>query len=50
MKVKLNSTNLEKGTLATYQCDDGYETFGDSKTICAQNGNWEGDVPFCGKS
>lgn len=49
-KVKLNSPNLEVGTVATYHCDEGYETFGDTNLTCSSSGRWEGEIPFCGES
>lgn len=48
--VKLNLPNLEAGTVATYQCDEGYDTFGDTNITCSPSGQWIGEIPFCGES
>ncbi|XP_057653656.1 sushi, von Willebrand factor type A, EGF and pentraxin domain-containing protein 1 [Diorhabda carinulata] len=47
-KLTLSSTKLEQGTVATYQCDEGYESFGETKTTCSASGKWIGEPPFCG--
>lgn len=48
-KVTINSKTLEPGSTATYICDEGYETFGNTITSCSSNGKWVGELPFCGK-
>ncbi|KAI4469516.1 complement component-related sushi domain-containing [Holotrichia oblita] len=47
-KVTLSSTTLSPGTIATYLCDEGYETFGSTQITCSSAGQWVGDLPFCG--
>ncbi|GLV42687.1 furrowed [Carabus blaptoides fortunei] len=47
-RVTLSSKTLETGTLATYLCDEGYETFGGSSLTCSPAGRWIGEMPFCG--
>lgn len=48
-RVSLSSTTLTRGTIATYVCDEGYETFGETQISCSTNGQWIGELPFCGK-
>lgn len=48
-RVSLSSTTLAPGTTATYICDEGYETFGNTETSCSATGQWVGELPFCGK-
>lgn len=38
------------GTVATYNCERGFELLGPSRRVCDKSGQWlpEG-VPFCGK-
>lgn len=48
-KVKLSSPKLTSGTSATYECDEGYETFGNTVATCSPIGQWIGELPFCGK-
>ncbi|XP_018565850.1 sushi, von Willebrand factor type A, EGF and pentraxin domain-containing protein 1 [Anoplophora glabripennis] len=47
-RVTLSSPSLVPGTIATYQCDEGYETFGNTQTSCSPSGQWAGELPFCG--
>ncbi|XP_074034332.1 CUB and Sushi multiple domains furrowed [Leptinotarsa decemlineata] len=47
-RVTLSSPSLAPGTVATYQCDEGYETFGNTNTTCSPSGQWIGELPFCG--
>lgn len=48
-RVTLSSKSLVPGTTATYICDEGYETFGNTVTSCTSNGQWSGELPFCGQ-
>ncbi|CAH1169570.1 unnamed protein product [Phaedon cochleariae] len=47
-RVTLSAPNLAPGTVATYLCDEGYETFGNTRTTCSPTGTWTGELPFCG--
>ncbi|XP_015517072.1 sushi, von Willebrand factor type A, EGF and pentraxin domain-containing protein 1 isoform X1 [Neodiprion lecontei] len=47
-KVSLSTETLNPGTLATYNCDAGYELFGQSTLTCSNRGKWQGELPFCG--
>lgn len=46
--VSLSNDDLAPGTLATYECDEGYELFGGHQKECTLRGDWKGDSPFCG--
>ena len=35
------------GSVATYQCDEGYSLSGDFQRTCQSNGSWNGRVPQC---
>lgn len=48
-RVTLSAKNLVPGTTATYICDEGYETFGNTVTSCTSKGQWSGELPFCGQ-
>lgn len=49
-KVSLASdTDIVPGTVATYECDDGYELFGAHQRECTLRGDWTSEPPFCGK-
>ncbi|KAK5642830.1 hypothetical protein RI129_008997 [Pyrocoelia pectoralis] len=47
-KLSLSSDSLLPGTIATYICDEGYETFGNTLASCSPSGRWIGELPFCG--
>ncbi|XP_048525859.1 fucolectin-like [Dendroctonus ponderosae] len=47
-KLTLSSSSLVPGTTASYRCDEGYETFGNSQISCSSSGQWAGEMPFCG--
>ncbi|XP_049819209.1 sushi, von Willebrand factor type A, EGF and pentraxin domain-containing protein 1 [Aethina tumida] len=47
-RVSLSSSGLGPGTIATYKCDEGYETFGNTQISCSPSGQWAGELPFCG--
>lgn len=49
-RVSLSATTLAPGTIATYVCDEGYETFGETQISCSASGQWMGELPFCGKN
>lgn len=48
-RVKFNSSGLTAGTTATYECNEGYESVGNTITSCSPIGKWIGELPFCGK-
>ena len=33
--------------IATFECDPGFELFGDSQRTCQMSGSWTGAVPEC---
>ena len=43
--VNLDGTRLN--SVATYQCNIGYELVGDSERQCTEVGQWSGDQPVC---
>ena len=43
--VSLDGTRL--GSMATYQCNTGYELVGDSERQCTEEGVWSGNQPDC---
>ncbi|CAF4918395.1 unnamed protein product [Pieris macdunnoughi] len=47
-RVSLSNSDIVPGTLATYECDEGYELFGGHQKECTVRGDWKGDSPFCG--
>ena len=40
-------TGTSIGSLATYQCEEGYLLAGNSQRICQSNGHWNGSTPEC---
>ena len=38
---------LIQGSIATYQCDEGYELKGNNRMTCHINGDWLGEVSTC---
>jgi hypothetical protein len=44
---KLNMTDNIVGSLAEYQCDEGYELQGTATRECAEDHSWRGDIPSC---
>lgn len=49
-RVRLSSTSdIVPGTIANYECDEGYELFGDHQRECTLRGEWTLEPPFCGK-
>ncbi|XP_026500881.2 sushi, von Willebrand factor type A, EGF and pentraxin domain-containing protein 1 [Vanessa tameamea] len=41
-------TKIVPGTVATYECDEGYELFGAHQRECTLRGDWTAEPPFCG--
>ena len=37
------------GSLTLYQCDGWYRLSGNIHRTCRSDGNWDGEVPQCGK-
>lgn len=41
---------VRPGTVATYECEPGFELLGPSRRLCSTNGTWTpAGIPFCGK-
>ena len=38
-----------QGSVTTYQCDKWYTLSGSSRRTCMSDGNWDGEIPECGK-
>ena len=43
--VTLTGTTL--GSMATYECDDGFILMGLSQRTCNNSGEWNGTAPTC---
>ena len=35
------------GSLATYECDEGFELVGEATRTCEATGEWSGEEPVC---
>lgn len=48
--VLFSNETLSIGTIATYNCERGFELLGPARRICESTGEWipEG-IPFCGE-
>ena len=45
-----DSSALEAGTIAEYNCDRGFELLGPARRVCGDNGTWAPQgIPFCGQ-
>lgn len=42
------SPDILPGTVAAYECDEGYELFGAHQRECTLRGEWTSEPPFCG--
>ena len=41
---------IRPGTVATYECEPGFELLGPSRRLCSTNGTWTpAGIPFCGE-
>ena len=38
---------LTIGSVATFQCDEGYKLMGNSQLWCQLDGEWDSDTPTC---
>lgn len=48
-RISTENVTLTPGTSIVYTCDSGYELFGSGdKLTCGENGQWSGQMPFCG--
>jgi len=49
--VEYTNTTLGPGTVATFNCEDGYTLVGESSTTCLigenNNGVWSSNTPIC---
>ncbi|XP_015909943.2 P-selectin isoform X1 [Parasteatoda tepidariorum] len=45
--VTLSNNDRTVGTIATYECDEGYELFGESTRACLPTGEWSGVMASC---
>jgi hypothetical protein len=49
--VTFTPDNIRPGTVATYECEPGFELLGPSRRLCSTNGTWTpAGIPFCGES
>ena len=39
--------SLAFGSVATYECDDGYMLSGEGQRMCTASGVWQPDAPTC---
>ncbi|XP_076997754.1 sushi, von Willebrand factor type A, EGF and pentraxin domain-containing protein 1 isoform X2 [Tamandua tetradactyla] len=42
-----SAEDFHAGSTVTYQCNNGYYLFGDSRMFCIDNGSWNGISPSC---
>jgi len=48
--VTFTPENVRPGTVASYECEPGFELLGPSRRLCSSNGTWTpAGIPFCGK-
>lgn len=40
-------TGLEVGSMATYECNAGFQLVGTSTRYCFPNGEWSAEAPTC---
>ncbi|KZS21487.1 Uncharacterized protein APZ42_011414 [Daphnia magna] len=46
--VTFTPDNIRPGTVATYECEPGFELLGPSRRLCSTNGTWTpAGIPFC---
>ena len=45
--VVINDSTRVVGSIATYNCDDGFLLSGSIDRECQGNGTWSGDEPLC---
>lgn len=49
-RVSFSDETMNEGTVATYECERGFELLGPTRRACEANGKWIPDgIPFCGK-
>lgn len=49
--VTFTPDHIRPGTVATYECEPGFELLGPSRRLCSTNGTWTpAGIPFCGKT
>lgn len=48
--VTYTPENIRPGTVASYECEAGFELLGPSRRLCSLNGTWTpAATPFCGE-
>lgn len=49
-RVTFSDETLTDGTIASYECERGFELLGPTRRVCGANGKWTPDgIPFCGE-
>ncbi|PZC72598.1 hypothetical protein B5X24_HaOG210904 [Helicoverpa armigera] len=49
-KVTFSEDAMSEGTIASYECERGFELLGPARRLCGANGKWTPDgIPFCGE-
>ena len=43
----VNSNGTYVTSIATFECDDGYDLIGDRQRVCQLDGTWSNMVPEC---
>nr|XP_049694571.1 uncharacterized protein LOC110382350 isoform X3 [Helicoverpa armigera]XP_049694575.1 uncharacterized protein LOC110382350 isoform X3 [Helicoverpa armigera] len=47
-KVTFSEDSMSEGTIASYECERGFELLGPARRLCGANGKWTPDgIPFC---
>ncbi|XP_075990740.1 uncharacterized protein LOC142986246 isoform X3 [Anticarsia gemmatalis] len=47
-KVTFSEETMGEGTVASYECERGFELLGPTRRVCGANGKWTPDgIPFC---
>lgn len=47
-RVYFSDDTMSEGTVATYECERGFELLGPTRRVCGHNGRWTPDgIPFC---
>ena len=46
-EVTYSDDSRIEGTVATYDCNVGFEISGNTMRTCQENGSWDGSEPTC---